>query len=121
VAWRDLWSQASGNSKAPIWNNGRWDARMAKICWVDLGSYGLFLENGPISSESWQDHGLGLLRTIMHRDGVISDVVSVKNHSTIESLVREIKGYDKIIMNVRTYTLFQAKEIAEIYKKENLK
>ena len=41
-----------------------------KRLWLDLGDLGdLVNPAGP--HEQWQDHGLGLLRTILHQNGVI--------------------------------------------------
>ena len=47
-------------------NTWPWAKRKAKIVWIDLGDLGdLVHPEGP--HEQWQDHGLGLLRTILHQ------------------------------------------------------
>lgn len=40
----------------------------SKIVWIDLGDIGTFHVPGS-SLDMWQDHGLGVLRTIMHSQG----------------------------------------------------
>ena len=43
--------------------------------WLDLGDLGdLVNPAGP--HEQWQDHGLGLLRTILHQNGLQTDLAS---------------------------------------------
>ena len=42
------------------------EQQKSKIVWIDLGDLGdLVHPDGP--HEQWQDHGLGLLRTILHQ------------------------------------------------------
>jgi len=51
--------------------------RTSDILWLDLGDLGdLVHPNGP--HEQWQDHGLGLLRTIMHQNGIMTDIASTR-------------------------------------------
>jgi anaerobic magnesium-protoporphyrin IX monomethyl ester cyclase len=48
-----------------------------KRLWLDLGDLGVFVQpSGP--HEKWQDHGLGLLRTILHRAGLETDLRSLR-------------------------------------------
>jgi anaerobic magnesium-protoporphyrin IX monomethyl ester cyclase len=89
---------------------------MRKICWIDLGPYGQFLPGAPASSESWQDHGLGLLRTILHRHGVYTEVESVKNHLDIDTLMPRLRRFECLLMNVRSYNFWQARDIARRFK-----
>ena len=70
------------------WPWGKKSAVKHKILWVDLGDLGdLVNPSGP--HEQWQDHGLGLLRTIMHNDGVMTDVVSTRAVTAWEQLARQ--------------------------------
>ncbi len=49
----------------------------SKILWLDLGDLGdLVNPSGP--HEQWQDHGLGLLRTILHQNGIQTDLASTR-------------------------------------------
>jgi len=89
---------------------------MRTTCWVDLGTYGQFLPGAPVSSESWQDHGLGLLRTILHRHGLPTEVESVKNHPDVHALMPRLARFECLLMNVRSYNFGQAREIAQLYK-----
>ncbi len=89
---------------------------MNSICWVDLGLFGLFLDPSSASTDNWQDHGLGLLRTVMHRDGVFTSIESVKNHKDVDSIVARLVAHDVLLMNVRTYNFSQARQIAERFK-----
>ena len=66
-------------------NSWPWAKRKAKIVWIDLGDLGdLVHPDGP--HEQWQDHGLGLLRTILHQNGVQTDVVSTRAVTAWEQL-----------------------------------
>src|SRR5690606_7949942 len=69
--------------------------------------------------EQWQDHGLGLLRTIMHQNGIMTDLASTRAVSSWEQLARQIKGYDMLLMNVRSYTYPVALKSAQIFKELN--
>ena len=90
-----------------------------KRIWIDLGELGLFLKHCPDTTATWQDHGLGLLRTIMHRAGVQSDVATVRNMANWEEAAKVLNGYDMLLMNVRSYTFAQARKVAAIFKEVN--
>lgn len=90
-----------------------------KICFVDFGPWGVFLPGGSLSSDLWQDHGLGLLRTVANQAGWKTFVLSTKNYLSAIEIVQDLKCFDLIIMNVRTYNLIQAQEISTLFKKEN--
>ena len=88
------------------------------ILWLDLGDLGdLVNPAGP--HEQWQDHGLGLLRTIMHQNGIMTDLASTRAVTSWEQLARQIKGYDMMLMNVRSYTYPVARKAARIFKELN--
>ena len=59
----------------------------SKIVWIDLGDLGdLVHPDGP--HEQWQDHGLGLLRTILHQNGIQTDLVSTRAVTSWEQLAQ---------------------------------
>jgi anaerobic magnesium-protoporphyrin IX monomethyl ester cyclase len=90
----------------------------SKIVWLDLGDLGdLVNPAGP--HEQWQDHGLGLLRTILHQNGVMTDLLSTRACTSWEELEAQLKGYEVLIMNVRSYTFPVAYRSAQIFKKVN--
>ena len=90
------------------------------IVWLDLGDLGdLVNPAGP--HEQWQDHGLGLLRTILHQNGVMTDLLSTRACTSWEELEAQLKGYEILIMNVRSYTFPVAYRAAQIFKKVNPK
>jgi radical SAM superfamily enzyme YgiQ (UPF0313 family) len=90
----------------------------SKIVWLDLGDLGdLVNPAGP--HEQWQDHGLGLLRTILHQNGVMTDLLSTRACMSWEELEAQLKGYEILIMNVRSYTFPPAYRAAQIFKKMN--
>ncbi|MDQ3249885.1 MAG: radical SAM protein, partial [Chloroflexota bacterium] len=92
--------------------------QQSKTLWLDLGDLGdLVQPNGP--HEQWQDHGLGLLRTILHQNGVLTDLASTRAVTSWEALGKQIKGYDTLIMNVRSYTYPVALKAAQIFKEIN--
>ena len=92
--------------------------KTSDILWLDLGDLGdLVHPDGP--HEQWQDHGLGLLRTILHQNGVMTDLASTRAVTSWEQLAPQLKGYKKLLMNVRSYTFPVAYKAAQIYKELN--
>ena len=90
----------------------------SKILWLDLGDLGdLVNPSGP--HEQWQDHGLGLLRTILHQNGILTDLASTRTVTSWEQLAGQMKGYEMLLMNVRSYTFPVALKSAQIFKKLN--
>jgi anaerobic magnesium-protoporphyrin IX monomethyl ester cyclase len=88
------------------------------ILWLDLGDLGdLVNPAGP--HEQWQDHGLGLLRTIMHQNGIATDLLSTRAVTSWKQLARPMGNYDMLIMNVRSYTYPIAYRAARIFKELN--
>jgi radical SAM superfamily enzyme YgiQ (UPF0313 family) len=96
-----------------------WQAKAkSKILWLDLGDLGdLVNPNGP--HEQWQDHGLGLLRTILHQNGIATDLASTRAVTSWEQLATQIKGYEILLMNVRSYTFPVAYRSAQLFKEIN--
>lgn len=84
-----------------------------KYLWIDLGELGSFKKCG---TELWQDHGLGLLRTIMHQQGVMTDVISLRSYDDWMDVAKVITGYDMLFMNVRSYTFPFACQCAQMFK-----
>ncbi len=92
--------------------------RKSDIVWIDLGDLGdLVHPNGP--HEQWQDHGLGLLRTIMHQNGLETDILSTRAVTSWEQLAKQLSGYRMALMNVRSYTFPVALKSAQIFKEVN--
>ncbi|RME77113.1 MAG: radical SAM protein [Chloroflexi bacterium] len=85
---------------------------------MDLGDLGdLVHPNGP--HEQWQDHGLGLLRTILHQNGIQTDLLSTRAITSWDQLRKQIQGYEILLMNVRSYTFPVARKSAQIFKEVN--
>lgn len=99
--------------------NWPWQSKeKAKIVWIDLGDLGdLVNPDGP--HEQWQDHGLGLLRTILHQNGIMTDVVSTRAVTSWDELRKQIAGYEMAIMNVRSYTFPTGLKAAQVFKEVN--
>jgi radical SAM superfamily enzyme YgiQ (UPF0313 family) len=91
---------------------------MTKRLWLDLGDFGTLLP-GNFGTGSWQDHGLGLLRTIMHKQGLMTDIASIRMMNSYDDLYSAFHRYDMLLMNVRSYNFPFAKEAAKIFKKVN--
>ncbi len=92
--------------------------RTSKILWLDLGDLGdLVNPDGP--HEQWQDHGLGLLRTILHQNEIITDLRSTRAVTSWDQLRKQLQGYETLIMNVRSYTFPVARKAAQIFKEVN--
>jgi len=93
-------------------------SRNSDIVWLDLGDLGdLVNPSGP--HEQWQDHGLGLLRTILHQNGVITDLLSTRAVTSWRQLKKQLLGYKILIMNVRSYTFPVALKSAQLFKEIN--
>jgi radical SAM superfamily enzyme YgiQ (UPF0313 family) len=89
-----------------------------KRLWLDLGDLGdLVNPAGP--HEQWQDHGLGLLRTILHNHGIKTDVFSLRSTTSWNKVRKKLKGYDVLLMNVRSYTFPVAHKSARLFKEVN--
>ena len=100
------------------WLWGKAHKKTSNILWLDLGDLGdLVHPNGP--HEQWQDHGLGLLRTILHQNGILTDVASTRAVTSWEQLATQMKGYDTLLMNVRSYTYPSALKSAQLFKELN--
>jgi anaerobic magnesium-protoporphyrin IX monomethyl ester cyclase len=92
--------------------------RNSNMLWLDLGDLGdLVNPDGP--HEQWQDHGLGLLRTILHQNGIITDLLSTRSVTSWSQLRKKLQGYEMLIMNVRSYTFPVARKSAQIFKEVN--
>lgn len=89
-----------------------------KRLWLDLGDFGdLVTPSGP--HEQWQDHGLGLLRTILRDNGIETDLHSTRAVKSWRHLTKKLKGYDMLLMNVRSYTFPVALKAAQLFKQAN--
>ncbi|MCL4504909.1 MAG: B12-binding domain-containing radical SAM protein [Chloroflexi bacterium] len=94
------------------------ETKKSSRLWLDLGDLGdLVNPAGP--HEQWQDHGLGLLRTILHQNGVMTDMFSTRQCANWDEVRRKMQGYDMLIMNVRSYTYPAAYRSAKLFKEVN--
>ena len=92
--------------------------RTSDVVWLDLGDLGdLVHPDGP--HEQWQDHGLGLLRTILHQNGIQTDLLSTRAVTNWDQLRRQLPGYRMMLMNVRSYTYPAGLKAARIFKEVN--
>lgn len=92
--------------------------RRSDIVWLDLGDLGdLVNPDGP--HEQWQDHGLGLLRTILHQNGIETDILSTRAVTNWDQLRRQLQGYRMMLMNVRSYTYPSGLKAARMFKEIN--
>jgi radical SAM superfamily enzyme YgiQ (UPF0313 family) len=82
-----------------------------KRIWVDLGELG--------ASDTWQDHGIGVLRTIMHSKGIMTEIASTRCLNSWDELAPLISGFDMLLMNVRSYTFPFACQVAKTFKQVN--
>jgi anaerobic magnesium-protoporphyrin IX monomethyl ester cyclase len=107
-----LWKKQQGSRDSES------GAEKSDILWLDLGDLGdLVNPAGP--HEQWQDHGLGLLRTIMHQNGIMTDIASTRACTSWDQLKRELQGYRMLLMNVRSYTYPIALKSAQLFKEIN--
>ena len=88
------------------------------ILWLDLGDLGdLVHPHGP--HEQWQDHGLGLLRTILHQNGIATDITSTRLATSWRQVGQNLAGYDMLLLNVRSYTYPIALRCAQLFRELN--
>ena len=90
----------------------------SKILWLDLGEFNS-LNSKKDPQGKWQDHGLGLLRTILHQNDIVTDIASTRSVSSWEELSPSLVGYDILLMNVRSYTFPIAVEASQLFKELN--
>jgi radical SAM superfamily enzyme YgiQ (UPF0313 family) len=69
--------------------------------------------------EQWQDHGLGLLRTILHQHRLWTDLASTRACTSWEQLASKLRGYAMLLLNVRSYTFPIACQAARLFKQAN--
>lgn len=93
--------------------------RTSNTIWLDLGSLGVLVDPPSDRGELMQDHGMGLLRTILHQNGVMTDMDSTRAYKTWDEIANALDGYDQLLMNVRSYTYPIAKKAAELFKQKN--
>jgi hypothetical protein len=89
-----------------------------KRLFLDLGEYG-HLTGAGVPIQQWQDHGLGLVRTILHAAGLETDLASRRLCANLQELAPKLRGYDMLLMNVRSYTFVGAREAARVFKRFN--
>jgi transcriptional regulator with XRE-family HTH domain len=68
----------------------------------DLGD----LVNPAGPHEQWQDHGLGLLRTILHQKGVLTDMFSTRQCTSWDEVRKKMQGYDIAGIGIPLLALF---------------
>ena len=92
--------------------------QISNIIWLDLGEFdSLNTKNDP--QGKWQDHGLGILRTILHQQGILTDIASTRSVLSWQELSPQLEGYHILLMNVRSYTFPIAVDAAQLFKKLN--
>ena len=89
-----------------------------KRLWLDIGDLGVYVRPAG-AHDRWQDHGLGLLRTVLRQNGVETDLFSTRSLRSWKELPRRLDGYDMLILNVRSYTFPFAYKAAQEFKKVN--
>ena len=90
----------------------------SRVLWLDLGDFG-DLTGSTGAHEKWQDHGLGLLRTILHQNGIPTELESTRLAGSWRQVRRFLRGYDLLLMNVRSYTFPMAYRSAQLFKELN--
>jgi len=90
----------------------------SRILWLDLGDLGA-LVTGLEPHEKWQDHGLGLLRTILHKNELTTELLSTRTVTSWGQVGEKLRGYEMLLMNVRSYTFPLARTAARMFKEVN--
>jgi len=92
--------------------------KSSDILWLDLGGFNELVRKKDPQGK-WQDHGLGLLRTILHQNNILTDLASTRSVSSWEELSPYLEGYKILLMNVRSYTFPIATSAAKLFKELN--
>src|SRR5262245_36569807 len=91
-----------------------------KRLWLDLGPPGTFSRfRRAAGFEFWQDHGMGLLLTILRQQNNAIDGFSLRSVRSWRTLGLRLRNYDQLYLNVRSYTFPFARKAAEIFKLAN--
>ena len=61
---------------------------------MDLGTLGVLVNPPSDRGELAQDHGMGLLRTIRHQNGVETDMISTRAFKNWKQIAKQLSGYD---------------------------
>ena len=61
----------------------------------------------------------GWLRTILHNNGIQTDLLSTRAVTNWGQLQKQLQGYQTMIMNVRSYTFPVANKAAQLFKEVN--
>ena len=85
---------------------------------MDLGDFGALI-NPTDPGLEWHDHGVGLLRTILHQAGVMTEIASTRNCESWGEVAMALYGFDMLLMNVRSYNFPIAHQTARLYKSIN--
>ena len=93
------------------------EGERASVVWLDLGDFRDLIDFPD--GGTFQDHGLGLLRTILHQNGVMTDLASTRTVRGWEDVRPQLEGYRVLLMNVRSYTYPIAVRAAEMFKELN--
>jgi|GEM_PF-116755 len=88
--------------------------------WVDLR------ELLPVAGQyevlaNYQDHGIGLLRTILTQAGIQTDLISTGNSHLWFDVLQKLAGYDMLLMNIRSYNWAIGYRVARMFKELNPK
>lgn len=89
-----------------------------KRLWLDMGDLGVYIRPSG-AHDRWQDHGLGVLRTVLRDNGIETDLYSTRLLRSWNELPKRLAGYDQMIMNVRSYTYPFAYQAAKTFKQVN--
>lgn len=92
-----------------------------RILFLDLGPFGGLMGKHPVNAIDafWQDHGLCLLRTILHEAKIETDIASTRLCNDWGGVWPLLIGYDMLILNVRSYRFGPAKLVAQGFKDMN--
>ena len=71
--------------------------KQSDILWLDLGELNTLAGNS--GHDHWQDHGLGLLRTILHESGHKTDLLSTRSFRSWDALKKRLRGYRTLLNN----------------------
>jgi anaerobic magnesium-protoporphyrin IX monomethyl ester cyclase len=88
-----------------------------KRLWLDLGKPGSLATN----LRCQQDHAVGLLRTILHREGIVTGLASTRNILTKDRLCARFKETDILLMSVLSFNFPMAVWCAKLFKRINPK
>lgn len=86
-----------------------------RVLWFSLDDAGSFIAR----IKPYQNHTIGLLRTILHNNNIKTELATTRLVFTKSQIVKQVRGFDILLMSVMSFNFPFAKACARIFKDVN--